>query len=460
MSLSELCLPFVRALAFASRTTSALNARRESAEATLLFDAAEHTPSKLIEQLQSRIGGLTEQEVREQRAVHGRNAVAHERSTPWPMLLFNNLRNPFIAVLALLGVVSYATDDVKGTVVVSVMVVVSVVMRFIQEYRSSNAADALRSMVLTTATVSRDGQRCEVPFEELVPGDIVHLSAGDMVPADVRLLSAKDVFVNQAALALERALLAEEAEKSQVSAETERLRSALLSSVSHDFRTPLAAVTGAATSLLQEGDKLGSEARTELLQTIREESERLGRIVTDLLEITRIESGAVQVKKEWCPLEEVIGSALARLEGKLVGRDVKVDLSGPMLQAPLDAVLAEQLFFNLIENAVKYTPAGSPIEVHAHEEGQQVVVEIRDRGPGIAPGDEQRIFERFYRSPDGGRVGGAGLGLAVCQAVVGAHGGEITARSRDGGGTLFRFTLPVEGTPPVIDDGPLMPARK
>jgi two-component system sensor histidine kinase KdpD len=268
------------------------------------------------------------------------------------------------------------------------------------------------------------------------------------------------VFVNQAALALERALLAEEAEKSQVSAETERLRSALLSSVSHDFRTPLAAVTGAATSLLQEGDKLGSEARTELLQTIREESERLGRIVTDLLEITRIESGAVQVRKEWCPLEEVIGSALARLEGKLAGREVKVDLTGPMLQAPLDAVLAEQLFFNLIENAVKYTPAGSPIEIHAHEADRQVVVEIRDRGPGIAPGDEQRIFERFYRSPDGGRVGGAGLGLAVCQAVVRAHGGDITARSREGGGTVFRFTLPVEGTPPVIDDGTITPSRK
>ena len=116
------------------------------------------------------------------------------------MLLLNNLKNPFIGVLVLLGAVSYATDDLKGTVVVSVMVLVSVVMRFLQEYRSSKAADTLRSMVLTTATVSRDGQRCEVPFEDLVPGDIVHLSAGDMVPADVRLLSAKDVFVSQSAL--------------------------------------------------------------------------------------------------------------------------------------------------------------------------------------------------------------------------------------------------------------------
>jgi two-component system sensor histidine kinase KdpD len=273
-----------------------------------------------------------------------------------------------------------------------------------------------------------------------------------LAPSQRQLL---DVFVNQIALALERAIMTGEAEKAQVSAETERLRSALLSSVSHDFRTPLAAVTGAATSLLQGGDKLGPEARTELLETIREESERLGRLVTDLLDITRIESGSVKIKKEWCPLEEVIGSTLARLEGKLVGRDVKVDLPWPMLQAPLDAVLAEQLLFNLLENAIKYTPSGSPIEVHAREDGKDVIVEIRDRGPGIAPGEEGRIFERFYRSAEGGTVGGTGLGLAVCQAVVKAHGGRITAQSREGGGTVFRFTLPLEGTPPAVQDGSL-----
>ncbi len=200
MNVSEIRLPFVRTLAFVRGATSASSARHENAETTVLLDAADRTPSALIEQLQTRLAGLTEEEVGERRAVHGRNAVAHERRTSWPTLLFNNLKNPFIAVLVLLGAVSYATDDMKGTVVVSVMVVVSVVMRFLQEYRSSKAADTLRSLVLTTATVSRDGKRCEVPFEDLVPGDIVHLSAGDMVPADVRLLSAKDVFVSQSAL--------------------------------------------------------------------------------------------------------------------------------------------------------------------------------------------------------------------------------------------------------------------
>jgi P-type Mg2+ transporter len=149
MNLSEIRLPFVRALAFPRAATFASNTRHENAETAVLLDAANRTASALLEQLRTRITGLTEEEVRDRRAVHGPNAVAHERSTPWPMLLVNNLKNPFIGVLVLLGAVSYATDDLKGTVVVSVMVLVSVVMRLLQEYRSSKAADTLRSMVLT-----------------------------------------------------------------------------------------------------------------------------------------------------------------------------------------------------------------------------------------------------------------------------------------------------------------------
>ena len=200
MNLSALYSPLIRSLASASGTTSAPIGRREATPATALVDAADRATSLLMERFETRIEGLSGEEVRARRALHGRNEVVHERRTPWPILLFNNLKNPFVVVLALLGAVSYATDDVKGTIVVSAMVVVSVVMRFLQEYRSSRAADTLRAMVRTTATVSRDGRRCEVPFEDLVPGDIVHLSAGDMVPADVRLLSAKDVFISQAAL--------------------------------------------------------------------------------------------------------------------------------------------------------------------------------------------------------------------------------------------------------------------
>ncbi len=267
-----------------------------------------------------------------------------------------------------------------------------------------------------------------------------------LTPSQRQLL---DVFVSHAALAIERALLSEEAEKARVAAEAERLRSTLLSSVSHDLRTPLAAVTGAATSLLDEEGRLDAASRRDLLETIREEAERLNRVVGDILDITRLESGAVKIRKEWYPIEEIIGSALARLEAGLAKRHVKIDLPGDVLQVPVDAILLEQVLVNLLDNAVKYTPPGSPIEIAAAERDGEVVVEVRDRGPGIPPGEETKIFERFYRAAQAGSRGGTGLGLAVCQAAIAAHGGRIRAEGREGGGAVFRFALPVEGTPPV-----------
>ncbi|MGH9867680.1 MAG: DUF4118 domain-containing protein [Candidatus Polarisedimenticolia bacterium] len=274
-------------------------------------------------------------------------------------------------------------------------------------------------------------------------------AAPPLAPSQRQLL---EVFVNQAALALERALLAEEAERAQVATETERMRSALLSSVSHDLRTPLAAVTGAATSLLQEEPHLSPRDRRELLETIREEADRLNRIVRNLLEITRLESGTLAIRKEWYPLEEVVGSTLARLEPHLSGRDVRVDLPETLLQAPLDPVLAELVLLNLLENVAKHTPAGTPVEISASATDDEVQVEVKDRGPGIPAGEEEKIFERFYRSPGSERIAGAGLGLAVCRAAVAAHGGRIWAANREGGGMVFSFTLPLEGTPPDVPD--------
>src|ERR1700730_17407889 len=176
-----------------------------------LLEASKEDLMSVFETLGTTPEGLTEPEVAERLKTHGRNTVAHERATAWPVMLLNNFRNPFILVLFVLGSVSYATGDLKGTAVVSVMVIVSVVMRFFQEFRSSRAAEALRAMVRTTATVSRRyardddsdvlvSEKREVPFEDLVPGDIVHLSAGDMIPADIRLVSSKDLFVSQSAL--------------------------------------------------------------------------------------------------------------------------------------------------------------------------------------------------------------------------------------------------------------------
>jgi len=258
-----------------------------------------------------------------------------------------------------------------------------------------------------------------------------------------------ETFVNQTALALERGLLAEEAHGAQVRIETERLRSSLLSSVSHDLRTPLSAITGAASAMLQSGPALGATDQRELLETIREEAERLGRLVQNLLDMTRLESGAVRVRKEWHSLEEIVGTALGRLSHRLGERPVDVRLPEDMPLVPMDAVIIEQVFINLLDNALKYTPDESPIEIGARVNDGGVLVEVADRGPGFALGVEQRVFEKFYRGQSPGR--GSGLGLAICRGFVEVHGGRIWAENREGGGAAFRFTIPLTENPPVIE---------
>jgi two-component system sensor histidine kinase KdpD len=227
-------------------------------------------------------------------------------------------------------------------------------------------------------------------------------------------------------------------------AETERLRNMLLSSISHDLRTPLAAITGAASSLLEGADLLDAAASHELKETIYEEADRLTRLVTNLLDMTRLEAG-VQARKEWHALEDVLSAALSRLERRLHGRPVIARLPEDLPLVPLDDVLIEQVFINLIENALKYTPPGSPLEVTARAGDDEVTVEIADDGPGLAPGDEERAFEKFYRGSVAG-AGGAGLGLAICRGIVLAHGGRIWAENRPRGGAVFRFTLPIDAS--------------
>ncbi|HUK22273.1 MAG TPA: sensor histidine kinase KdpD [Gemmatimonadales bacterium] len=263
-------------------------------------------------------------------------------------------------------------------------------------------------------------------------------------PAVQQLL---ETFAGQAALALERAMLAEQAQREQVEIEAERLRTSLLSSLSHDLRTPLAAITGAASSLL-EGRVEAEATRTDLLQAILEEASRMNRLIANLLDMIRVESGALQVQKEWQPLEEPVGVALIRLEEKLRGRSVNVHLGPELPLVPVDAVLIEQVFVNLLENAVKYTPAGTPIDIAANARDGIVTVEVADRGPGIPTGEETKIFDKFYRSSSASSASGVGLGLTISRGIIMAHGGRITAENRAGGGAVFRFTLPITGSPP------------
>ena len=264
-------------------------------------------------------------------------------------------------------------------------------------------------------------------------------------PEQLHLL---ETFANQTALAIERAVLAEEAQAAQLRVETERLRSSLLSSVSHDLRTPLAVITGSASTLLESGGALEAPVQQDLLQTIREEAERLNRLVQNLLEMTRLESG-VEVRKEWHALEEVIGAALSRLEITLRDRPVHTDVVKDLPLVPMDDVLVEQVLINLLENAAKYTPSGTEIDVRGWAEDGRAMVEVADRGAGLAPGDDERIFEKFYRRA-ASQSRGAGLGLAICRAIIEAHGGRIWAQNRPDGGAAFRFFLPIEGEPPHV----------
>lgn len=267
-----------------------------------------------------------------------------------------------------------------------------------------------------------------------------------LTPDQRRLL---DALADQGALAIERVHLVEDLDRARRSAETDRLRQALLSSLSHDLKTPLAAVLGSATTLRDLGDALDREAQGELLATIIDEAERLNRFIANLLDMTKLESGALAPNLAPHDLAEIVGTALARVAKILSPHRVDLALRPGLPPLSLDAVLMEQVLFNLLDNAAKYAPEGSRVRIEGwHEtrhEGEAVVLAILDEGEGIPEGDEERIFDTFYRVRKRDRVrAGTGLGLAISRGFVEAMGGRITARNRpDRTGAVFTLTLPV-----------------
>jgi two-component system, OmpR family, sensor histidine kinase KdpD len=263
-------------------------------------------------------------------------------------------------------------------------------------------------------------------------------------PARRRLLEA---LAGQTAVALERLTLAEHSRQSEIEVEAERLRTALLSSLSHDMRTPLAAIEGAASTLLQDMEP-DSAARRELAATIVQESQRMTRLVANLLDMIRVESGTLKVQKEWQLLSDVMGVALIRTDAQLRGHPVTASFPPRLPLVAVDEILLEQVFVNLLENAARHTPAGTPIDVGAEAGAGEVIAYVADRGPGLPPGEEETIFQKFYRGGAGG--GGIGLGLTICRGIVTAHGGKIWAENRPGGGAIFRLSLPITGTPPEL----------
>lgn len=267
-------------------------------------------------------------------------------------------------------------------------------------------------------------------------------------PAQLQLLEALSGLI---ALSLERAALAHESEQRLVQVEAEKLRNSLLSAVSHDLRTPLAAIAGASSTLLEAEHTLPPAARRELTQSIVDETDRLNRLVANLLDMTRLEGGAIAVQKQWQPIEEIIGVVLGRLATRLASHRVEVRLPANLPLVAIDDVLMQQVLVNLLENAVKYAPADSLITLAATARPDEIIIEVADEGPGIPPGDEERIFDKFHRGSAAGGRAGVGLGLAICRGIVGLHGGRIWGENRPQGGAAFRFTLPIEGTPPEVD---------
>jgi len=256
----------------------------------------------------------------------------------------------------------------------------------------------------------------------------------------VELLEA---FASITASALERANAAEMVEKTIVEAESEKLRNILLSSVSHDLRTPLAAITGAASTLLIEHDSITKEYRKELLRSIHEEGARLAKMVTNLLDVSSLESGAVKLNKELYFIEELIGSALMRVETKLKNHRVLTNIEHGLPLIRMDGLLIEQVLINLFENAAEYTPTGSTITISASMDKPDIKITVSDNGPGVAKGQEERIFDKFYIGNHTLTKGG-GLGLAICRGIVVAHGGKIWAQNASDGGAVFTFTLPIK----------------
>ncbi|MEO5362264.1 MAG: DUF4118 domain-containing protein [Magnetococcus sp. DMHC-8] len=250
-----------------------------------------------------------------------------------------------------------------------------------------------------------------------------------------------EAFAHQASLAMDRARLSEAAKAAAIRAKAEELRGTLLSMASHDLRTPLAAIMGAGTTLLDDGETLNGAQRQEMLEAICTEATRMERLITNLLDMVRLESGECHLRREWIPFEELAGSAMDRLEDRLQGRKITVQTCESIPMVHVDPVFFVQVLVNLLDNALKYTPEGTPVVWTVTATEAQLAIRLSDQGPGIPPALAQHVFEKFVR---GGRVDvpGSGLGLAICQGVVQIHDGTIQVLTNEWGGADFLILLP------------------
>lgn len=264
---------------------------------------------------------------------------------------------------------------------------------------------------------------------------------GRLAPEQWRLLES---FANQTAQAMRRVQLVEAARQAQLLRETEKLQTALLNSISHDLRTPLASITGALSSLRNDAAFLDAAARTLLVDTAWEQSGRLNNLVGNLLEMTRLEAGATKVKPEPCDVQDLIGVALAQLGHRLGNRMLNIEAPDDLPLVPMDFVLMVQALVNLLDNACKYSPPDTPITIRAAATPTEFLLRVSDQGSGIPAGERERIFQKFYRAQAVNGVSGTGLGLSISKGIVEAHGGRIWVDNNPAGGAEFTIALPLK----------------
>jgi two-component system sensor histidine kinase KdpD len=304
----------------------------------------------------------------------------------------------------------------------------------------------LQTMMTTPVTVTSNADEGESHELELVSKGRVIGNLRIALPASRGRLDQEELTVlrslaGQLALALESVRLREDMKRVSLEAETSRLRAALFSGVTHDLKTPLSVITASVTSLL-DGSGFSLRQRHDHLEAIRQEAEHLNRVVNNLLDLSRLRAGALSPSKLPAPIDELIEAVIARMHSLLEGRDVSMDVSETLPEVPMDVVQMDQVLTNLLENAVKFSPPGSPVRISAVGNSRVVRVTVTDRGPGIAEADRGRVFQPFERGD--GQASGTGLGLAISNAIVVAHGGRMWARAAVGGGAALTFELPVE----------------
>ncbi|HET9148908.1 MAG TPA: ATP-binding protein, partial [Alphaproteobacteria bacterium] len=259
-----------------------------------------------------------------------------------------------------------------------------------------------------------------------------------------------EVLARQIAVALQRSRLAEEAKAAAREIEAESVRSSLLASISHDFRTPLSVIVGAASTLADRYDRLDAASREALLATVENEARQMSVVAENVLQLARLSAGALALRRDWESPEEILGAVVARFRGRRLDRRLRLRVPPGLPLIYADGVLLAQVLTNLIENAIKHSPPDGAIDVEARRKESEVEIAVKDRGPGIGDGAGDELFRIFHRGQAESAESGVGLGLAIAKTVVEAHGGRIRARNRPGGGAVFRFTVPLDRAEPAL----------